>query len=106
MKLPWDSSYRHEKADGYFRERSNDLYHTARWTRLARAYKDTHPLCVECQKQGRITPATCVDHIVPFPICREYFFDTRNLQALCDQCNNEKGQRDKKQIEEWKVKNR
>jgi len=47
-----------------------------------------------------------VDHITPYPICKDYFFDRSNLQALCDECNHEKGQRDKKLIQEWKLKHK
>lgn len=103
MKLAWDHPDRVDTHDGrYHRERSDDLYHTTRWTRLSRRFRATHPLCAECQRQGRIVAATCVDHITPYPICRDYFFDESNLQALCDECNHLKGQRDKEKIEKWK----
>lgn len=104
MKLAWDSKHRIEHHDGmYHRERSDDLYHTSRWTRLSDRYRIAHPLCEECKRKGIIEPATCVDHIIPFPICKDYFFDENNLQSLCDKCNNEKGQRDKKKIQEWRL---
>ena len=102
-RLPWDAPGRVDTHDGkYHRERSADLYHTARWTRLSVAFRATHPLCEECKLQGRMTPATCVDHIVPYPICADYFFDRSNLQALCDKCNHDKGQHDKILIAEWR----
>lgn len=102
-KLAWDSKRTKARSDGaYIRERSADPYHTARWTRLSRVYRAAHPLCAECQRQGRITPATCVDHITPWPICQDNFFDEANLQALCDKCNHDKGQRDKAVIENWR----
>ena len=101
-RLPWDAEARTEKGQGYVRERSDDLYHTARWTRLSISYRATHPLCEECKKNGVIKPATCVDHIVPYPICADYFFDRSNLQSLCDECNHIKGQHDKKLIQEWR----
>jgi len=102
-RLPWDAKGRVDSHDGvYRRERSADLYHTARWTKLSAAFRATHPLCAECQARGIIRPATVVDHIVPYPICADYFFDRSNLQALCSDCNHKKGQRDKKLIQEWK----
>ena len=101
--LPWDIKRTAERNDGkYTRERSADPYHTSRWTRLSRAFRAEHPLCAECNRKGIIRPATCVDHIVPWPICADRFYDRTNLQALCDECNHEKGQRDKKKIQEWK----
>lgn len=103
MRLPWDHPDSVDSHDGkYHRERSADLYHTARWTRLSRAYRIEHPLCEECRRKGVTTSATVVDHIVPYPICESYFFDRRNLQSLCDECNHKKGQHDKKMIQEWR----
>ena len=100
MKLAWDIP--EPPVSGYERKRSDDLYHSARWTKLARAFRTAHPLCAECQRKGIITAAECVDHIDPWPICEDYFFDTTNLQALCYKCNLEKGNKDKKRIQEWR----
>lgn len=95
-KLPWDSRAHADKADGkYVRERSADPYHTSRWTKLSRAFRVEHPLCAECNRKGIIRPATCVDHIIPWPICGDRFFDRSNLQSLCDECNRLKGIRDR-----------
>lgn len=90
----------------YTRPRSDDLYHTNRWTELAKAYKAAHPLCAECRKRGIIKAADCVDHIIPMPICRDFFYERSNLQSLCNDCNNAKGQRDKAMISRWRRKNR
>lgn len=103
--LPWDSQAHIERAEGkYIRGRSADPYHTSRWTRLSKAFRADHPLCAECNRQGIIRSATCVDHIIPWPICGDRFFDRTNLQALCDDCNRLKGYKDAKQIQEWKNK--
>lgn len=105
MRLAWDAAKKAAKRDGgYHRDRSDDSYHTYRWTRLSRAFREQHPLCEECRKRGVIKPAEVVDHIVPWPVCED-FFDRANLQSLCGDCNNAKGQRDKKLIQEWKRKN-
>lgn len=100
--LVWDGQAKEEgKKTGYRRERSDGPYHSWRWTRLSRAFRASHPICAECERAGRIVPSTCVDHIVPWPICED-FFDEKNLQALCDRCNMVKGNRDKRRIQEWK----
>lgn len=105
MKLAWDSEKKPEgKGSGRKFERSADLYHTARWTRLSRAWRTSHPLCEECRKRGVIKSAQVVDHIVPWPVCGD-FFDRTNLQSLCQDCNMAKGNRDKKRIQEWRAKN-
>ena len=106
MRLAWDSKTRSERPTGMGqRPRSADLYHTNRWTRLSRAFRSDpeHTLCAECLKEGRYVPAEVVDHIVPYPICGNTgFFDRSNLQALCQMHNIEKGNKDKKAIQEWK----
>lgn len=102
MALAWDSKKRKDAdSGGYQRERSSDLYHTYRWTRLSRAFRQSHPLCAECARSGRLKAAEVVDHIVPFPVCRD-FFDESNLQSLCADCNIAKGNRDKVVIAEWR----
>ena len=99
VTLPWDSQTQAAKSEGkYVRQRSADPYHTSKWTRLSRAFRAEHPICAECWRKGIIKPSTCVDHIIPWPICADRFFDRSNLQALCDECNHLKGQQDKKII--------
>lgn len=101
--LAWDSQRTRDRNEGkYVRERSGAPYNTNRWHRLAKAFIESHPLCEECKRKGIIRAAECVDHIDPWPICKDYFFDRRNLQALCNNCNNLKGQRDKLKIQEWR----
>ena len=100
VTLPWDTVAQVKRNEGrYVRQRSADPYHTARWTRLSRAFRAEHPLCAECERRGILRPATCVDHIIPWPICADRFYDRTNLQSLCDECNNIKGQKDKKLIQ-------
>ena len=101
--LAWDSqTTRARNAGRYIRERSGAPYNTSRWHKLAKAFIEDHPLCEECKRKGILKAAECVDHIDPWPICEDYFFDTRNLQALCNQCNIDKGNKDKKRIQEWR----
>ena len=104
MKLAWDSKRAKARQEGkYVRERSDDLYHSARWTRLSIAFRADHPLCEQCRKRGIIKASQVVDHIIPWPVCGDFFYRS-NLQALCEKCNIEKGNRDKPVIEEWKKK--
>jgi 5-methylcytosine-specific restriction protein A len=109
MKLPWDSKRTSDrKVGGYQRERSANPYHTYRWTQLSVAFRSEpdHCICALCLKEGRYTPAQVVDHIIPWPICGEDgFFDRKNLQALCSRHNIDKGNKDKKAIQEWKRRN-
>lgn len=89
------------KPSGYNRVRSADEYHTSRWTKLSRIFRQENPLCAICESKGIIKPAEVVDHIVPYPVCGD-FFDSANWQSLCSKCNAEKGNKDKKLIQEYK----
>lgn len=79
------------------RPRSRDEYHTARWTRESRVFRDEHPLCVICLGKGLVVPSEVVDHIIPVAVCMD-FWDKSNWQALCRKCNIEKGNKDKRLI--------
>jgi 5-methylcytosine-specific restriction protein A len=62
-----------------------------RWRQYALAYLREHPLCVACQRQGRATAATDVDHIRPAKGQRDpRFWDVANHQALCHSCHSRK----------------
>jgi 5-methylcytosine-specific restriction protein A len=61
------------------------------WQKLAGAHKRKHPLCVECLKQGSVTAADDVDHIVPFQGLNDPLrLDPSNLRSLCRPHHNAK----------------
>lgn len=68
--------------------------YTAQWSRESKAYLQQHPWCIECARQGRATPATEVDHIVPHKGNRELFWDQSNWQGLCKRCHSIKTARE------------
>jgi 5-methylcytosine-specific restriction protein A len=84
-------------------EYSKRLYKTARWRRLRKRVLSRNPLCVECERQGRITPATVVDHIIPHKGNLELFWDEDNLQALCKPCHDRKTAKEGRWGEKGKV---
>lgn len=84
--------------DKVFRRRSVDEYHSWRWTQASRRFRQEHPLCEECLKKGLFVPAEVVDHIIPVPLCAD-FWDESNWQSLCQKCNITKGNRDKEYIQ-------
>jgi len=62
-----------------------------------------NPLCVECAKQGRVTAATQVDHIIALVNeGNEDAYDDSNRQALCDECHEAKTRKDLGQRERTK----
>lgn len=54
-----------------------------RWRNYRERYLREHPLCVMCQREGRITPAKVVDHITDHKGCLDLFWDADNHQPLC-----------------------
>ena len=84
-----------------WRGRLSEFYNTRRWKALSKAFKIDHPLCEECKRNGMIKPSQITDHIIPYPI--KDFWNRDNWQALCKSCNNAKGERDKKILNEYKL---
>ncbi len=66
-----------------------EFYHSAEWRRLRNNFLIEHPFCEECQRQGRLTKATVVDHIVPIQQGGA-LLEESNLQALCASCHGSK----------------
>lgn len=99
MQRPWISKSRPAGVEEY---RSHDNYHTSRWTKASKVFKANHPICAECYRRGLIVPAEVTDHIIPWPVCED-FWDEKNWQSLCKRCNHDKGQRDKKLIQKYKL---
>lgn len=56
----------------------------------------THPLCAECERSGRLTAATVVDHIVPHKRDQALFWDRDNWQPLCKLCHDSIKQREER----------
>jgi hypothetical protein len=62
------------------------FYTTARWQRLRKFQLMQHPLCKYCLANGRVEPATVVDHVKPHR--GDWMaFCTGELQSLCDPCH-------------------
>ena len=71
---------------GGFREHNTVFYQSRAWRRLRAVKLEADPLCEECARHGRVTPARIVDHIVPInkggaPL------ELGNLQSLCLRCH-------------------
>ena len=64
--------------------------YNAEWRRARKAFLQKHPLCAECRKNGKLTPATVVDHIIPHRGDRKLFWDENNWQPLCKDCHDRK----------------
>ena len=76
----------------YDKERgnANQRGYNSQWRKEREYYLRDNPLCVACQRDNRLTPATVVDHIQPHKGNQDLFWDTDNWQALCQSCHNSK----------------
>jgi len=76
--------------------------YTKRWDRAAKAFRVRYPLCgmrpghqvpvmSQCFLEGRTTPATQTDHVVPQRGDDARFWDQHgNWQSLCTTCHGRK----------------
>jgi 5-methylcytosine-specific restriction enzyme A len=63
----------------------------ARWRRLRAWHLTRRPLCAWCERAGRVTRATLVDHLVPITGSGDpRRLDPTNLQSLCRDCHARK----------------
>lgn len=59
-----------------------------KWQQARDGFLRSHPLCVECERNGRVAAATVVDHIQPHRGDMGLFWDKENWQALCASCHS------------------
>lgn len=68
---------------------NTEFYQSTAWRKLRAVKLQQQPLCEECLKSGRPTPAQMVDHIRPINKGGASL-DLANLQSLCNSCHNRK----------------
>lgn len=68
-------------------------YQNRHWRKLRDTYLKEHPICEECLKHGKVTPAEDVHHIKsPFrggEINYNMLLDYHNLESVCKDCHGE-----------------
>lgn len=80
-KQETDKHYRKYERDPEINKR----YGSA-WKKIRARYVASHPLCEQCEKEGRLTPAEEVHHIIPLSGGGTH--DEENLMALCKACHS------------------
>jgi 5-methylcytosine-specific restriction protein A len=91
----------HQRAYDAQRPTSLERGYTYRWSALSKRFREHWPLCGMladgtldtvnswCAKDGRVTPAQCVQHRVPHKGEHDpLMFDESNLMSSCNRCNN------------------
>ena len=75
------------------RELRRKAYNSTDWRKLRETYIKQNPLCAECLRKGKITPAVDVHHInSPFKTGEINWFlllQYDNLESLCKTCHAE-----------------
>ena len=59
-----------------------------KWQKAREQYLREHPLCCYCQRIGRVTPATIVDHIIPHKGDEPLMWNESNWQPLYKPCHD------------------
>ena len=81
----------HKRKAEHERGSAHERGYTSAWTKARAAYLASHPLCARCQRDGRVTAAGVVDHIVPHRGDKALFWDSDgNWQPLCKPCHDRK----------------
>lgn len=82
---------KYQKAQDRRRGTAAQRGYTWRWAQYSKSYRARHPLCVECERQGRVTPAQHVDHIQAVSGPDDpMFWDESNHTGLCAPCHSRK----------------
>jgi 5-methylcytosine-specific restriction protein A len=80
-------NHKKEAAQGY--DPAAARRYNGEWRRIRLAFLAKHPLCEECLKGGRLTPAAEVHHITELASGGTH--DPNNLMALCKPCHSRIG---------------
>jgi 5-methylcytosine-specific restriction protein A len=57
------------------------------WRKFRKWFLTMHPLCGDCEKEGRVTVATQVHHVKPRKEFPDLTFDEDNCIGLCAGCH-------------------
>lgn len=75
-----------QQYEKYGRSKEEKKRYGSRWQKIRDAYIHAHPMCEQCLKEGRLTPASEVHHIVPLGHGGTHDFS--NLMSLCKPCHS------------------
>lgn len=64
-------------------------YKTQLWKSYSESYRRRNPLCAECRRNGLVSPAQLVDHIIRVNFGGA-FMDPANHQSMCETCHRAK----------------
>ncbi len=89
-RKPWQP----EPSKPFARNRSFAwFYNSSRWRKVSKVFREANPLCVECEKVGKVSSAKVADHKIGLGYLIDNNldpYDHNELQALCSSCHNKK----------------
>ena len=59
-----------------------------KWQQARIQYLSEHPMCCYCERDGRVSAASVVDHIIPHQGDDNLFWRRSNWQPLCKPCHD------------------
>ena len=71
-----------------------EFYGSMSWNRLRKTLLSLQPLCYECLKHEKITPAEHCHHIIPFMSGKtdiekwNLFLNENNIRCVCEKCHH------------------
>jgi 5-methylcytosine-specific restriction protein A len=70
----------------YQRDPAINKRYGMQWRKIRARFIQANPLCAECKRQGRFTPATEVHHVKP--LSEGGTHNPENLMSLCHSCHS------------------
>ena len=84
----------HSEKPQDYRKNASKRGYDADWIKVRDQRRRLSPLCVECQKEGKVTSVEVVDHIIPIYARPDLRLCLENTQSLCVSHNTLKGYAD------------
>lgn len=81
------------------RPNASERGYNNRWRRASKLFLQYNPLCRYCEREGKLTAAEVVDHIIPHRGDQTLYWDAGNWQPLCKPCHDTKTMTDDRYIE-------
>lgn len=97
MVMPWVNKLERKKISSPNRNETEmrkirqKAYQNKNWRKMRDTYLKEHPICEECLKKGKVTPAEDVHHVKsPFrggDVNYNMLLDYHNLESVCRECH-------------------
>ena len=88
-----DKTYNREVRYNKDNVRYARFYASSAWRKARRIKLAQQPLCEECLREGKITAATIVHHMIELKDDWNKRLDADNLESICQDCHNKKHKR-------------